>query len=664
MKKYSLLFIVVLLLMAGFAQKSLAQDWTTYAKAIDDVADGSTYVYFYNVDQGKFLTTGGTYGVEGIFANVGMRFQIVKNGTDNYSVISTVENAAANLGSYMAFANSSLFLDRAEHETNWQFNTTTTTNEYTMSENSSTKHKDFVGYYIGLSTDNKRLIPAYSSSSATKWLLITEADYRQAISNQEAQFIDVSGLIRDPGFVRNSKDVTSWIWTDDASTGHSLGMTSDVGSKNGTDDLATQKGAFYAGEIDGESNTLTQTISNLSPGTYKVTCQGFYYKSDNSENSCAVLFANDNKVLLKTITDDAKTSYETIRKADRNSYVWCYNQGYLKDNVAAAEYLADKDKYSSGSSTYENEVYVRVVSDDGTDTGKGTLKLGISKTCTDGQAFFDNFKLYYCGTQEMYLSANNTDATNIDQATYQYPVRLSLRRAFTKDAWNAIVLPMNLSGDQVKAAFSTKGDAKLSKLVGINPKKTSQILFEKVDLDKEGLTAGTCYVVYVTKDPDVKKGETYTYKYNNVTTTKDGPLYQIEGVTQTAYTNTKASYTTEDGKINFVGYYYKLKDGAATGSYIMGDGKMYWLDQASTIYGTTWVLTDNGTGAKQLSISINGVEEDVATGIAGLTIDNGAQTATQKVFNLNGQMVKSNSTSLENLPKGIYIVNGKKYVVR
>jgi hypothetical protein len=52
------------------------------------------------------------------------------------------------------------------------------------------------------------------------------------------------------------------------------------------------------------------------------------------------------------------------------------------------------------------------------------------------------------------------------------------------------------------------------------------------------------------------------------------------------------------------------------------------------------------------------------TGIAGLTIDNGAQTATQKVFNLNGQMVKSNSTSLENLPKGIYIVNGKKYVVR
>jgi hypothetical protein len=228
----------------------------------------------------------------------------------------------------------------------------------------------------------------------------------------------------------------------------------------------------------------------------------------------------------------------------------------------------------------------------------------------------------------------------------------------------AIVLPMNLSGDQVKAAFSTKGDAKLSKLVGINPNKTSQILFEKVDLDKEGLTAGTCYVVYVTKDPDVKKGETYTYKYNNVTTIKDGPLYQIEGVTQTAYTNTSVSGTTTDGKINFVGYYYKPADKAPIGSYIMGEGHMFWLDAESPIYGTTWVLTDATGKAKQLSISINGVEEDTTTGIAGLTIDNGAQTAIQKVFNLNGQMVKSNSTSLENLPKGIYIVNGKKYVVR
>jgi hypothetical protein len=152
-------------------------------------------------------------------------------------------------------------------------------------------------------------------------------------------------------------------------------------------------------------------------------------------------------------------------------------------------------------------------------------------------------------------------------------------------------------------------------------------------------------------------------KYNNISMTKEGPLYQIEGVTQTAYTNTTASYTTEDGKINFVGYYYKLKDGAAKESYIMGDGKMYWLDQASTIYGTTWVLTDNGTGAKPYSVCINGVEDNTATGISGLIYSN-AKATSNKIFNLNGQMVKSGSSSTEDLPKGIYIINGKKCVVK
>jgi hypothetical protein len=35
-----------------------------------------------------------------------------------------------------------------------------------------------------------------------------------------------------------------------------------------------------------------------------------------------------------------------------------------------------------------------------------------------------------------------------------------------------------------------------------------------------------------------------------------------------------------------------------------------------------------------------------------------------KVFNIQGQLVRTGSTSLEGLDKGIYIVNGKKYVVR
>ena len=34
------------------------------------------------------------------------------------------------------------------------------------------------------------------------------------------------------------------------------------------------------------------------------------------------------------------------------------------------------------------------------------------------------------------------------------------------------------------------------------------------------------------------------------------------------------------------------------------------------------------------------------------------------VFNINGQVVRQGTTSVEGLPKGMYIVNGKKYMVK
>jgi hypothetical protein len=74
-------------------------------------------------------------------------------------------------------------------------------------------------------------------------------------------------------------------------------------------------------------------------------------------------------------------------------------------------------------------------------------------------------------------------------------------------------------------------------------------------------------------------------------------------------------------------------------------------------------LQDVANPAKTLTISINGVEDET-TGIAGLTYTTDSKTSADNVFNLNGQIVKSNSTSLENLPKGIYIIDGKKYMVR
>src|SRR5574344_673155 len=639
MKKINLLYVVVLLLVIGFAQKSFALteeeiNWTAHCQKLSNVltASGKTpkFVYLYNTAKKKFLTVGGSYGVQGILANVGMRFYITSNGDNTYTIHSRINNGAQ--GNCLALESTSpsdykIYLDRRisnDSRSSWKFY--------------STDNKNYIIYYFN----------GYYYNSI----------YDYAYIGYNSTYIDVTGLIYDSRFERNNADVGSWTWKK-TSDNHSIGLSATVGT-DGYDGLAADKGAYYAAEIDGESNTLTQKISGLPAGLYKVTCQGFYYSADNKENPCAYIFANNNKTLLQTITCTNKTSYKDYKSS--NDYYYSYSYGnLLKDNIAAGQ-LLNPNKYISEGNTFVNEVYVRVGSD-------GILNFGIDKTSADGQAFFDNFKLYYCGTREMYLNEEGSTAI-LDQDTYDYPCRLNYRRVFTLNKWNAIVLPVSLTGAQVKSAFGES--AKLSILYGIDPNRSSQILFKTVDLNKEGiaLEAGKCYVIYVTDGPDIANNVEYTYSYNNNKYTIYGPLYQIEGVTQQAYKNNKVSYDTDDGKLTFTGYYYMTTTNSDNYSYYITSGKMYYNNQKFPIYATRWTLKDKdndntGTGAKYI-FNIDGISEgNGTTAIENINTDASTNAATSNtVYNLNGQVVRTNTTSLEGLAKGIYIVNGKKYIVK
>ncbi|MDY5546107.1 MAG: hypothetical protein SPF62_02065 [Prevotella sp.] len=78
-----------------------------------------------------------------------------------------------------------------------------------------------------------------------------------------------------------------------------------------------------------------------------------------------------------------------------------------------------------------------------------------------------------------------------------------------------------------------------------------------------------------------------------------------------------------------------------------------------------WFELDNSSTAKSISLRIDGVE-DSTTGIAdihGSTDCTSYKRGIEGVFNMNGQMVRR-SCSLEGLPKGMYVVNGKKIIIR
>ena len=92
---------------------------------------------------------------------------------------------------------------------------------------------------------------------------------------------------------------------------------------------------------------------------------------------------------------------------------------------------------------------------------------------------------------------------------------------------------------------------------------------------------------------------------------------------------------------------------------------MYAVNGVSSVKGLRgWIETDKTSSSKSLIFNIDGVdEEEVSTGIDGLFV-NGAETNTSisktGVYSLSGQKISDNT----NLPKGIYIVNGRKMIVQ
>lgn len=128
-------------------------------------------------------------------------------------------------------------------------------------------------------------------------------------------------------------------------------------------------------------------------------------------------------------------------------------------------------------------------------------------------------------------------------------------------------------------------------------------------------------------------------------------------------------YRTEDGgghDLMFKGYFYRNTNGAPANSYVLSNGTVYWLSQPwNRLMGTMWTLQEvdaagNVVDGNRLSFDFGDGE---LTGISDITTDGAEGTRMEGVYNLNGQKV-SDGDSTDNLPKGIYVVDGRKVVVR
>ena len=365
-----------------------------------------------------------------------------------------------------------------------------------------------------------------------------------------------------------------------------------------------------------------------------------------------------------------------------------YEDISIKHCVNAGKIFAENNPYEDqdvDSRKYDSSVAVLVKADEGSKTG--TLYIGAGKRANEGgYVFFDNFQLFYMGNKEWYLDATNkiTDEFKITpngdgyntpiginrnptgENHYEYPVTYNIRRYFNVGNWESLILPCTLTGDQVKQTFGGDQGVQLSVFDKV---EGTCVYFRAVNLDNEGIVAGTPYIIKVGKKADIEsKDIEYTFPWGNDAKVKvKGPIYQVKGVVPPTFTGdgVTTEETTSGGyKVQFHGFYYD-PGVAPANAYVVNSGNMYHLSTDwNSFVGTSWYITitdAKGIPAK-LSFSFDG--DSSTTAIENVTRQEDAAVQTDGfVYNLSGQRVGTRN-NMSNLSSGIYIVAGKKVVVK
>lgn len=574
------------------------------------------------------------------------------------------------------------------------------------------ERKYYLSYYKGPTeekTQKKFLVVTTDESKAETFYFIQIDDYRKVINSQTKKYINVSGLVQDARFERNNKGINGELRGDYNAESKNVwqfcyNRNEDTYVFPNLQDNVQELAYMTAwvgpkGDFDGTTgNYLIQKITGLKPGLYRVNCQGFYFNpgNQNDKDNTSFVFASQayddisNQTTLKTIesadwsqmqdmtfngsekTADGKNGFKDIATK------YCVNAGKI---FAESNPYEDKDV---DHRKYDNSVAVLVKADEGSTTG--TLYIGAGKRANKGgYAYFDNFQLFYMGDKQWYLDATNTskdeffivpnaDGTNTPKGInrnsganpYTFPVIYNIRRYFNVGKWESLILPCTLTGDQVKQTFGGDQEVKLSVFKRV---EGTCVYFETVDTDKEGIVAGKPYIIKVGKKADIEtKNDEYTFPWGNNTTVKvKGPIYQVKGVVPPTLTDVDVTTTEETSggyKVQFHGFYYD-PGAAPANAYVVNNGEMYHLSSNwDRFVGTSWyiTITDAQGKAKALSFSFDGDSSTTAIeNVAGQ--ENAAAQTDEFVYNLSGQRVGTRN-DMGNLSSGIYVVAGKKFVVK
>ena len=431
-------------------------------------------------------------------------------------------------------------------------------------------------------------------------------------------------------------------------------------------------GGKWTANIHGAEGSISQKVAvTLRSGWYEVSCDGF------STDGTGSLFASVNGANANISDSRQVASFSTITDVPA-TYVKASNKLSEMDNARQSVTVYVPRKSGSTDHTPADGSYI-------------VFGAFVENENADSWTCIDNFNLRYLGDPDpeydILIDEDQTDYNYINgqvDATNNHTLRL--KRSFKVDKWNSLILPVDLTASQVTTAFG--GDTKLSELDGTES-NGKRINFKKVDLTSEdaiAIKAGQLYIIKPqTPMPTGLDTKTRTVSNGSYTGTVTLDSYYtinqvvLKNTITDGYVSGKFAESTEDNGIQYMGTYVKkgekttdntdvIKNPAIpANSYILSNGLwLYSTTAVNQVKGLRGWLTTNAApaSAKDMIFVINGVEEGVVTGIEGVENTVVNKVANGHVFNLNGQLVRANANSLEGLEKGVYIVNGKKVVVK
>ena len=479
-------------------------------------------------------------------------------------------------------------------------------------------------------------------------------------------------------------------------------------------------GKYFCADAKNMRGVIYQDVVIKSPGSYLIECKGFstttkakifasWFDKDGKNEDKSLMHQN----VLNQVSYMSKAEQEELHVSEQNMD-YAGKNFYGKRKYINTVLIQVPETKKQSENNYGVIRFGLIIGDNQNDK---------TVDAANEWTVFDDFRLLYASDDKSADLILDEDRDNLDylkdcSTTYKNTV-LHLNKTFKKDKWNSFVLPVSLKRDQFRQAFGA--NARLAKLSGLT---SSEIQFQTVDMDKndnaEVLSAYTPYIIFPTKihtdttkvSPAYKatltkpngeqqdvviKANHYdipnvTFKTNNenkndlsqmhtdtwvsdVTTTvgnSNGSM-KAYGTFARTFGQDVTQKVTDEKAVDYGVYQFndhKIIDGRDNliGCYFFDQGNLYYSskDRVRGLRGfSCWFKPGaSSSSPKKLNLYIDGVANGT-TGIDDVAFGDEEPTgkAAKGIFNMNGQLV-SNGSDTTNLPAGMYIVNGKKCVVR